>query len=168
MRHYTEKELAEELNNLCVICDTREQRGEHISSYLDKNKIKSVVRKLDTGDYSVELNGETFERRVAIERKHGLDEICNNLTADRDRFEREFLRAKAYGTKIFLVIEDSTLDDIYLHNYRSKMSPKSLLGSLLAWQVRFNVTVIFAKRDNVPKIIHGILYYFVRECLLYG
>ena len=168
VRHYTDKSLSEELSNLTVICDTREQRGEHVISYLEKEKIPYIVRKIDTGDYSCQLGDMTLERDVAIERKHGLDELCGNLTSDRDRFEREFMRAKAYGTKIFLVIEDAGWNDVFLHNYRSKMPPKSLLGSMLSWQVRFNVTIIFCARENVPKLIHGLLYYYCREALLYG
>lgn len=168
VRHWTDRELAEELKKLTVICDTREQRGEHVIAHLDAHKVPHIVRKIDTGDYSAQIGDETFERRVAVERKHGLDELCGNLTSDRDRFEREFIRAKAYGTKIYLVIEDASWDDIYLHNYRSKIPPKSLLGSLLSWQTRFNVTIIFCKRENAPQLIYGLLYYSIREFLLYG
>ena len=127
-----------------------------------------MVRKLDTGDYSAQIGDMTLERSVAIERKRNLDELCGNMTVDRDRFEREFLRAKAHGLHIFLIVENASWTDVFLGNYRSKLSSKSLVGSILSWLARFDVTLIFCKPDETPKLIYGILYYFAREELLYG
>jgi ERCC4-type nuclease len=127
-----------------------------------------VVRKLDTGDYSAQLGNLSFERDICIERKRNLDEICGNFTAERERFEREFLRAKAYGTKVHLIIENATWSDIFLGNYRSKLSPKSLVGSLLSWMVRFNISVIFCKPEETARVMWGIFYYYAKERLMYG
>ena len=110
----------------------------------------------------------TFEKDIVVERKRNLDEICGNFTGERERFEREFLRARAYGTKVVLIIENATWSDIFLGNYRSKTSPKSLVGSLLSWMVRFNITVLFCKPDETARIIWGIFYYHAKERLLYG
>ena len=123
---------------------------------------------MDTGDYSCQLGDQTFERDIVIERKRNLDEICGNFTVERERFEREFLRAKAYHTKVVLIIENATWTDIFLGNYRSKTSPKSLIGSLLSWMVRFNITVLFCKPEETARIIYGIFYYYAKEKLLYG
>lgn len=168
MKHWTDRELADALKDLKVITDTREQVNDHIIKYFDTHKVEHFSRKLDIGDYSAQLGDETYERNVVIERKHNLDELCGNLTADRDRFEREFLRAKAYNTKVFLLIEEASWDDVFLGNYRSKLAPKSLLASLLSWQTRFGITIVFANKVNSGALIHGILYYWVREELLYG
>lgn len=168
MKHWTDKELADALKDLKIIVDTREQVNSHVTAYFDSHKVNWFNRKLDIGDYSAQLGDDTFEKSVVIERKHNLDELCGNLTADRDRFEREFLRAKAYNTKVFLLIEEATWNDVFLGNYRSKLSPKSLLASLLSWQTRFNVTILFTSKGNTGALIHGILYYAVREELLYG
>lgn len=167
IRHWTDKELTEELKKLTVICDTREQ-DRHVTEWMAKNKVPTITRKLDTGDYSVQLRDYSFERDLCVERKHNLDELCSNFTADRDRFEREFIRAKAYGLKVYLIVENATWSDIFLGNYRSKLSSKSLIGSLLSWMVRFNVTVIFCKQEETARIIYGLFYYYVRERLLYG
>lgn len=167
VRHWTEKELTEELKKLRIICDTREQ-DRHVTDYLIKHSIPHTTRKLDTGDYSAELDSISFERDIVVERKHNLDEICGNFTAERERFEREFIRAKAYGTKVHLIIENASWSDIFLGNYRSKLPPKSLVGSLLSWMVRFNVSVTFCRPDETAKIIYAIFYYYVRERLLYG
>ena len=167
VRHWTDKELAEELKKLTIICDTREQ-DRHVSEWFQKNKVSSITRKLDTGDYSAQLGDLSMEREIVVERKRNLDEICGNSTVERERFEREFMRAKAYGTKVVLIVENATWSDIFLGNYRSKTSSKSLLGSLLSWMVRFNITVTFCKPEETARIIHGLFLYYVRERLLYG
>lgn len=167
VKHWTDSELKQELSKLTIICDTREQ-DRHVEEYFKKQKIPTVTRKLDTGDYSAQIGDMTLERDVAIERKRNLDELCGNMTADRDRFEREFLRAKAHGLKIFLIVENGSWSDVFLGNYRSKLSSKSLTGSILSWLARFDVTLIFCKPDETPKLMYGILHYYAREVLLYG
>lgn len=167
-RHWTDGELEAELKKLSFVIDRREQKNEWIEEYCDKHKIPVIHRKLDVGDYACQLGDITFENDFVVERKADLDEICGNLTADRDRFEREFLRAKAHGIKAYLLIENGSWQDIMIHNYHSKLSPKSLLASLLAWQTRFNVTIIFCPKDISAAIIHGIFHYAAREVLLYG
>lgn len=162
-RLYTPKELAEKLRNMTVICDTRENVNGHITAYLDGRNIPRKSRKLDVGDYSLEVDGVTFEDEIAVERKASLDEIAMNFTLDRERFEREFLRAKARGTKIFLLIENASWRRIMSHDYRSKLLPKSLIGSLLAWQARYGITVIFCEPDQTGPILHGLLYYWAKE-----
>ena len=166
-RHWTESELKEELSKLTIICDTREQ-DTHCEEWFKAHKVKTIVRKLDTGDYSATLGDMSMEREITIERKRGIDEICGNFTAERERFEREFIRAKAYGTKVHLIIENASWSDIFLGNYRSKLPSKSLVGSLLSWMVRFNVSVTFCKPEETARIIYGIFYYYTREKLIYG
>lgn len=167
-RHYTDKEITELLKQLTIIVDSREQVNAGILGYLDSKKIPHITRKLDTGDYSAMIGDMTLERDVVIEKKNGLDEIAGNFTADRQRFEDEFIRAKSEGLKVFLLIENASWSDIFLHNYRSKLEPKSLIASLLSWQVRFNITIVFCKPSETGQIIHGILYYAAREHLKKG
>ena len=167
VRYWTERELAEELKKLTVICDTREQ-DHHCQEWFEKNKIPCKVRKLDSGDYSAMLGDMTLEHDVFIERKMSLTEIAGNFTANRERFEREFTRAKAVGAKPFIIIENDSYDDAFLGNYRSQVKPQSMIGSLITWQTRYNATVCFCSRKNTPKLIYSILYYYAREKLLYG
>lgn len=167
-RHYTDKEINELLKQLTIITDSREQVNGHITGYLDSKKIPHIARKLDAGDYSATIGDMTLERDVVVERKANLDEIAGNFTVDRQRFENEFTRAKAEGLKVFLLIENASWSDILLHNYRSKLLPKSLIASLLSWQVRFNITITFCKPSETGQIIYGILYYAAREALKKG
>ncbi len=167
IKHWTESELKAELKKLAIICDTREQ-DRHVEEFFNQKKIPTIVRKLDTGDYSAQIGDLTLERSVAIERKRNLDELCACMTSDRDRFEREFIRAKAINQKIYLIIENATWSDIMLGNYRSKLSSKSLSASIFSWLARFDVTLLFCQPNETPRIIYSILYYYAREELLYG
>ena len=162
---YTDKEVRERLRELTIICDTREQVNYNIISYLDAKNIPHIERKLDVGDYSFQCGSQTYETDVAVERKANLDELAGNLTADRKRFEHEFILAKARGTKMFLLIENAGWQDIYAHDYKSKLEPKSMIGTLLSWQARYNVTVLFCRAEESPKLIHGIFYYWLKNAL---
>ena len=167
-KYRTDKEITDALKTLTVISDSREQNNSHVLQYFESKKIPYITRKLDTADYSAMLDDMTLEHDVVVEKKNGLDEIAGNFTADRQRFEDEFTRAKADGLKVFLLIENASWSDILLHNYRSKLTPKSLIASLLSWQVRFNITIIFCKPSETGQIIYGILYYAAREALKKG
>ena len=168
IKHWSDRELQEALKDLTVICDSREQINAHVTRYFDKQKIPHISRKLDTGDYSAQIGALSLEKDIVIERKANLDEICGNFTVERERFEREFLRAKAYGTKVVLIVENATWSDVFLGNYRSKVKPQSLIGSLLSWMVRYNITVLFCKPEETGKIIWGILHYAAKEMLING
>ena len=113
VKHWTEAELQTALRDLSIIADTREQE-QHVINYFKKKKVNVINRKLDVGDYSAQLGDLSLEKDVVVERKASLDELCGNLTNGRDRFEREFTRAKASGIKVFLLIENGSYENIYL------------------------------------------------------
>ena len=168
LTHYTDSEIKQKLKNLVIIADSREQVNNHLIDWLDKNHIQHKSRALETGDYSVMLGDTTFEDEVAFERKANLDEIAGNFTTGRERFEREMIRAKAGGIKVFLIVENASWTDIFLHNYRSELKPQSFAATLLSWQARFNLTVIFCKPSETAKILYYTLYYWVRDRLKRG
>ena len=166
-KHYTDKEITELLKQMVIIADSREQVNEHVTGYFDKKKIARASRKLDTADYSAMIGDMTLEHEVVVERKNSLDELASNMV-DRQRLEDEFTRAKANGLKVFLLIENASWSDIFLHNYRSKYAPNSFIATLCAWQIRYNITVIFCKPSESGQIIYGVLYYAAREALKNG
>ena len=100
---------------------------------------------------------------VVIERKANLDEIAGNFTADRRRFEAEFIRAKATGVKVFLLIENASWVDIFSGNYRSHIAPNALAAAILSWQAKYNITVMFSREKDSARLIAGILYYWLTE-----
>lgn len=167
-KYLTDREITEQLKNLTILIDKREQVNQHLTEYFDKKKIPYIERSMSVGDYSAMLDDMTLEYEITCERKRDIDELASCMATDRDRFEREFQRAKCDGTKVFLIIENASWSDISLHNYRSKLNPQSLIASLLSWQVRFNITIIFCKPSETGQIIYGILYYSAREALKKG
>lgn len=46
-----------------------------------------------------------------------------------------------------------------------RLNPKSLYGSLLSWQARYNVTVQFCRPAETGRILYGILYYWLKNKL---
>jgi len=169
VKHWTENELRAELSKMIVIVDSKEKVYDHIKKYFDKNKVPYKVRNLETGDYSAMIENLTMENDVVIERKANLNEVCTNLASeDRLRFERELIRAKANGIKVYWLIENATWSDIFLGNYRSKATSKSITGSILSMVARYDLTLIFCKPAETGKLIHAILYYSAREQLLRG
>ena len=168
LTHYTDTELKKRLKDLVIVCDTREQVNSHVTTWLDKHNIQHKSRALETGDYSVMLGDTTFEDEVVVERKARLDDIAGNFTAGLLLFVRGMIRAKAGGIKVFLIVENASWTDIFLHNYRSELKPQSFAATLLSWQARFNLTIIFCKPSETAQILYSTLYYWVRDRLKRG
>lgn len=176
-RRFTEKEAAAILKQMGILADTREQVWDHVKKSLESLKCPVERGKLDQGDYTafVPMNAfpgcggvpgiTSLQDEIVIERKANLDEIAGNFTVGRERFEREFIRAKANGIKVFLLIENASWEDAFSHNYQSRLNPKSLYGSLLSWQARYNVTVQFCRPAETGRILYGILYYWLKNKL---
>lgn len=132
-----------------IIVDTREQ-DLHIMRELESRGINCIRRKLDFGDYSFEVDGISYERKIVIERKGSLDEIIGNFTKGRDRFRKEFIRAN--GCKVILMVE-SSLGQIEAGQYRSRMKPADLKSFLSTWCNKFQLTLILVDRSNACETI---------------
>lgn len=167
-RKHTDKEIDLVLSKLIVIIDSREKVNGHITEQFDKANIKYEVRKLNHGDYSfyiqpipeLDIHEEmSFVDRISIERKSSLDEIAGNITKDRERFKREFERHKGL---MILLIENATYADIFNHNYRSKLTPKSFIGTLHSWNIEFGVPFIFIPKEYVAQYIYFTFYYYLK------
>ena len=167
---YTPAQEKQILSSLEIIADTREQVNEHVLRYFEEKKVKTVNRALGVGDYSAQVLGGrwTAENHIVIERKGSLDELAGNITTGRQRLESEFMRAFSRKIKVHLLIEGATWSDIYTHNYRSKLDPKSFIGTLLSWWDKYNLSITFCKPSESGRIIYGILYYHVRNAIQSG
>jgi ERCC4-type nuclease len=118
---------------LRLVCDTREQLPLQFSPGV------VVVRgTLETADYAV----EGLEHLALVERKGSIDELAGNLTWERARFWRELQRMVAVPVRV-IVVEDH-LRNLVGKRYQSRATPQSLLASLSAIFVRFQVPVIWA------------------------
>ena len=134
-----------------ILIDTREQLPLRFKHY------PTEAATLATGDYSV----KGFENSWTAERK-SIPDLIGSLTKGRPRFMRELQRMKAYPFRRLLI--EGKREDIENHNYRSRATPQSILGSLAAFEIRFNVPVVFAEtRSRAAKLIETWSYYFLRE-----
>ena len=158
------------LSHLTLLVDTREQDTIELKKRLQSAEIPYIREKLDFGDYSIKsklLNGCEFslQNKVCVERKMSIDELCNCYCQQRQRFEREFERAKEAGAKVYLLVENATFEKIYNHKYKSQMSPNALSASVLAWLSRYNCQIVFCKPETSGKLIKDILYREMKEFL---
>lgn len=167
---YTDTEIKNIMKTMTIIVDTREQRNEHILNYLKKKKVPYRTEKLDYGDYSavIPANKEYGIVRelhfpIAIERKNSVDELANTIK-ERTRFENELIRAQR--GKFHLMVEDGDgYNNLIFGRYRSKYGEKALLGSLKAFEARYNFSTAYIDRLTAGNYIYHHLYYSVREYL---
>jgi len=135
-------------NGFVIVVDSREQQPYAFEG--------AVIKTLTTGDYSV----SGLEDRVTIERKSKAD-AYGSLGHGRARFLREFERLARYDYGA-VVIEDTVAG--FLHRPpHSKMNPRSAIGSLLAWSVRYRVPVFFAgDREHGRALTRKLLEMYYR------
>lgn len=163
-------EVSEALEHLTLLVDTREQDTLSFRRRVKEVGIPWERRKLDFGDYSMRVELEDgqevdFSPAVAIERKMSLDELCQCYGRGRKRFQREFLRAKKAGAKLYLLVENGSWEKAFGGDYRSQMKPQALTASLTAWLARYNCQVIFCQARTTPRLIREIVYREAKERL---
>lgn len=174
----TRREIERTLETLVIVVDTREHKTARLRKRIEQMGVPSIVKKLDFGDYSAVVtlpDGSLFslEKSVCIERKADLSEICNNFKDDkdktkshRDRFAREFERARIAGAKMHLLIENATWEKVLQGQYRSLMKPKALLASLLTWSARYNCGIFMCESGTSGTLIKEVLFREMKEKLV--
>jgi DNA excision repair protein ERCC-4 len=114
---------------LCIIQDTREQTPYTFACISPPPLVE--VATLASGDYS--LKG--LEDRVAVERK-SLADTFGTFGQGRERFERELSRL-AQMRYAAVMIEASWEQIIHRPPRRSRLNPKTIHASIVAWQIRY-------------------------------
>ncbi|MDO4615543.1 MAG: ERCC4 domain-containing protein [Lachnospiraceae bacterium] len=153
-----------------ILVDTREQDTKLSKSRYESFGVPYRKEKLNAGDYSCECDlpgGEvvSLKDQVVIERKYALDELCMCFGKDRQRFKKEFERAQTSGTRVYLLVENATWEHVLTGKYRSQYNPIALTSSLLAWQVRYDMRIVFCKTETSGVMIKNILYRELKERL---
>ncbi len=134
-----------------IVIDSREQAP------LRFRHFPSVVAPLATADYSL-LGCET---EVGFERK-SLDDLLGSLSRERERFERELLRLRGYRLRRLIIV--GTMEQIEAGMVRSKMTPRSVLGSLDALSVRYDVPYEFLPTpEQAACRIERLCWYYWRD-----
>ena len=153
-------------NFITVLVDSREKKNEHILKYFTMRGIKYKVTKLNVGDYSLAIHDDDFAKAlgypfaidyrgsITIERKASLEELSNNFTRDRKRFQNEFEKGQG---KIHLMIENATYDDIVFGRYKTKFNEKAFVRSLNTWKFRYNAHIDFVSKETAGNYIYYTL-----------
>ena len=171
---YTKKEREQILDTLVILMDTREQDMSARDNFQQQD-LRVVRKKLNYGDYSagIKVNGKkySFENEIVVERKGaggGIDELCNNITRDRDRFSNQLIRAKKDSCKLFIVVEDGSWKKVFNEQYRANVSFKSWVGSMLTFLHRYNTHIVMIDKQYSTKYMYYLFYYYIREQLKEG
>ena len=171
-------DIEESLRTFRIIVDRREQRTPKAADRYKSFGVPYEHATLDYGDYCADIklpDGKILydtSRRVSakcvIERKMSLDELAGCFGRGRDRFRREFERARDNGATVYLLVEGGSFEAIIGHRYRSRFHPSAFLASLIAWQVRYDLRVIFCKTGTSGRIIKEVLFRDMKERLEKG
>tara|TARA_Y100000593_G_scaffold18779_1_gene37470 strand:- start:36 stop:527 length:492 start_codon:yes stop_codon:yes gene_type:complete len=126
-----------------ILRDTREKDGKGWTFRATANCFGTERKKLDVGDYTI----SGLEDIVMVERKT-LGDLYNTLGRqdNYERFIREMERAKNHRLR-YLVIE-ANLSDVDKGYKWSRVRPANIHAKLISLQVKYNVHVIFAGRQD--------------------
>lgn len=174
----THVEVLEALSTFRVIVDSREQNTPRAKERYAALGTPVERATLNYGDYCGNITlpsqkalyelTERISPACVIERKMDLDELASCFTRGRERFEREFERAITANAKVYMLIENASLEAIMNHRYRSKFNSEAFLASIIAWTARYDITPIMCKAETSGKIIHEILFRDMKERLERG
>jgi len=135
-----------------VVIDTREQTP------LPIERLPFVRAGLYSGDYSV----QGLEHLFAVERKSIPDLVSCCAGSNRERFENELHRLRGFRFKRLLVI--GTRAEIEAGAYRSSIRPAAVLGTLAAFEIRFDIPVVFADTpEAAARLVECWCWYAARE-----
>ena len=139
------------LDSMVILVDTREQDTPSLRRRLELMNCPWERQKLDFGDYSAKCRLPDGE--------------CACFCRGRQRFTREFERARKAGATVYLLIENASWENAFAGKYRSQMNPKSFIASMTAWLARYRCQLIFCKSETTGILIHEILYRELKEVL---
>lgn len=168
-------EKKEFMKKVTVLIDTREQKNQHITDVLGSLGIMWTAQKLDFGDYSFTADGRDFSHSCVIERKADIDEVYGNITADRERIEKELDTISRNARQCTFLLENCSGWE-HLKGYEipeaqaEKQGRKvrnigaSVYSALQAWKCgnRYSFSVEFVPDHNrsALKILEVFFWYY--------
>lgn len=130
-----------------IIQDSREQ----LPYQFAESGHATELGTLSSGDYTV----LGLADHVAIERK-SLPDFVTCCGPERNRFKRELQRLRAYRFRG--VVVEANVQEILNHEYRSAISPESVLGSLAGWSLRYECSFFLAgSREHGERLTLALL-----------
>jgi DNA excision repair protein ERCC-4 len=107
-----------------------------------------------------------IEELFAVERK-SIPDLVACCAGERERFERELHRLRGCRFKRLLIV--GTEADILAGRYRSRIVPAAVLGSVCAFEVRYDLPVVFSPTPQAAaRLVERWAFYFARECVEAG
>lgn len=166
------------LESFKVLIDSREQPTKRAEARYQSFGSPYERATLSYGDYTynatlpdgnmiLDTSG-TIDPLIAVERKMDLDELAQCFTHSRARFEREFERARDHNSRIFLLVENASWENLINGKYRSRFNANAFKASVIAWSIRYNLQLIFCKEETSGQLIKEILYRDLKERLEHG
>lgn len=144
---------------MIIEMDTRNQKDEYVTDYLDSHGVKWIRNKLYSGD--VKLVNST---KVIIDLKKDLLEMCGNLTSlkEHERVKKEIERAREIGCKrfIFLIKEQKISSVEEVNNWsstRTRVKGETLAKIMKTMEERYGVEFIFTKKELAGATILELL-----------
>ena len=172
MDAFTQKTV---LQTFEILVDTREQQTKQSQKRYNSFGSQYKRATLSYGDYAYNAilpsgnkiydDSKTIYPLCAVERKMNLDELAGCYTNGRQRFQKEFERAKEHQCRIYLICENSSWENLLNGKYRSMFHKNAFTASTIAWMVRYNMNVIFCKEETSGRLIKEILYRDLKERL---
>ena len=166
------------LKTFRILADSREQNTPRARKRYASFGVPWERATLNFGDYTYNAtlpdgtdlfdSSVTVIPPIAVERKMSLDELAACFTAGRQRFQREFERASRYGARIFLLCENANWENLLAGKYRSRFHPAAFAGSIMAWTIRYDLSLVFCREETSGRLIKEILYRDLKERLERG
>jgi len=136
--------------DLVALIDHREKIA------LDLSPLQMEFASLPTGDYTV----QGLEDIVSIERK-SLPDLLMCVGRERVRFDKEMQRILAYPVRALVV--ESTWEEIERGEWRSKVSPAAVIGSLLGWQAKGVPVLLAGDHERAGRFVSRMLFIAARR-----
>jgi hypothetical protein len=84
------------------------------------------------------------------------------MGANRERFEHELHRLRGFRFRRLLIV--GTREEIEAGVYRSNIKPAAVLGSLAAWEIRYDAPIVFeADPEAAGRRVESWVFWFARE-----
>lgn len=137
-----------------ALIDSREQRPLPIRAY------PTEIVTLPVGDYGIKGFSDWENPQFICERK-SLDDLVQSLTHGRARFEREILKMRQFAFRALLIEAEQVLVEI--GDYRSAATPQALLQSLVSFQVRHNLHIVWCgSHEGAARVLERLIRQFAR------
>ena len=123
--------------------DSREQLAYKFAGFESKHVEFEIRREaLRAGDYSAKLDADDPPAETAVVERKTHSDLLGTLTHGRVRFEVELERLRDFGFAALVIEAD--LHTVARGSALSGANPKAIIASLVAFQQRYGLHVVFA------------------------